>query len=82
MATVMEEIARRCEKQKIYNVEHGITPETVRKGISDILQSVFKKADHVTVKTGAEDMPNLVGKELKTHISRIEKKDETSCYQP
>ena len=74
MATVMEETTRRREKQKIYNVEHGITPETIRKGISDILQSVFEKADHVTVKTGAEDMPNLAGKELKMHISRIEKK--------
>ncbi|MFH1159133.1 MAG: excinuclease ABC subunit UvrB [Pseudomonadota bacterium] len=74
MAYAIEETGRRREKQKIYNAGHGITPETIRKGISDILQSIFEKADHVTVKTGADDLPHLEGKELKAYIDGLEKK--------
>ncbi|TAL39974.1 MAG: hypothetical protein EPN97_01450, partial [Alphaproteobacteria bacterium] len=34
----------------------------------------FEKADHVTVQTGDDDTPHLVGKDLKSHIAHLEKK--------
>jgi len=70
----ISETNRRREKQKIYNTEYGITPASIKKNISDILQSVFEKSDHVTVRTGKDSAEPLIGNNLKTHLVALEKK--------
>jgi len=73
MREAMRETDRRREKQQRYNVENGITPESIRKGISDILESVYER-DHMTVDTGDEETRHLVGKDLATYIRELEKR--------
>ncbi|MDP2205611.1 MAG: excinuclease ABC subunit UvrB [Alphaproteobacteria bacterium] len=69
----IDETARRREKQKTYNAEHGITPESIKKKISDVLASVFDKADRVNVPI-IDDLPHMVGNNLKAHLTHLEKK--------
>jgi excinuclease ABC subunit B len=69
----LEETERRRTKQRAYNEAHGITPESVKKTISDVMQSVYEQ-DYVTVDVGAAGETQLVGKDLKSVIAALDKK--------
>ncbi|MEH3106093.1 MAG: excinuclease ABC subunit UvrB [Sphingomonas fennica] len=72
MERAMRETERRREKQEAYNLEHGITPETIRRQITDIVSHLASK-DQVTVETGIEERPHMVGHNLRAYIEDLEK---------
>lgn len=72
MERAISETDRRRAKQLAYNQEHGITPETVKKNIGDIIAHVAS-GDQVTVEI--EDGPqHMVGHNLRAYIEELEKK--------
>ena len=73
MQYAIDETKRRRDKQTAWNKDNGITPETIKKDITDILDSVYEKADRVTVKAGSKDA-SLHGKDIPTIIAELETK--------
>jgi excinuclease ABC subunit B len=70
----VEETARRRERQMAWNEAHGITPQSVRKQISDIVGSVFEQ-DYVTVAPDRETGVNeFVGQDGAATLAALEKR--------
>jgi excinuclease ABC subunit B len=73
MERAMRETDRRREKQHAYNVEHGITPESIKRDIHNIVADTSNR-DGVLVEIDAEGANNLVGHNLRAYIEELEKK--------
>jgi excinuclease ABC subunit B len=74
LRAAIEETDRRRSKQQTWNEAHGITPQSVKKHIGKVLQSVFEQ-DYVTVAPVADSgVAEFVGKDLKASIAELEKR--------
>ncbi len=78
MAAALEETNRRRGVQEIYNQEHGITPETIRSTIKDVLASVYE-ADYVTVPLAAEEQMPYLTERPEAAIKRLKKEMQAAA---
>jgi excinuclease ABC subunit B len=70
----IEETDRRRAKQSAWNEAHGITPQSIKRQIGNVLASVFEQ-DYVTVAPIADSgVKEFVGKDLKSSIAELEKR--------
>ncbi|MEI6127360.1 MAG: excinuclease ABC subunit UvrB [Pseudomonadota bacterium] len=76
----IRETERRRKSQKAFNKKNGITPESIKKNITDIMSTVYEK-DYVTIPLAAEsrapyaskkDIPRLI-KKLKKEMLEASK---------
>jgi excinuclease ABC subunit B len=74
MERALAETNRRREKQVAYNLANGITPQSIKSNIKQIVDSVYEK-DHVTISIGkGKDGKELlqVGANLKAVLKDLE----------
>ncbi len=80
MERAMAETARRREKQHAYNLAHGITPESVKRDIADILDSPYEKGDRVTITAGvAEAAKPFLGSNFQATLKDLETRMRTAA---
>jgi excinuclease ABC subunit B len=71
MRTALGETDRRRTRQAAYNAEHGITPESIRRSIRDVLRSVEER-DYYTVEAEAPDEEFESAEALAEAVKRLE----------
>ena len=70
MERALNETNRRRDKQIAYNEEHGITPETVKKNVEDVLAGLYKGDVDMNRVTAKVDKP-LHGANLEAHLDGL-----------
>lgn len=72
------ETNRRRERQMAYNEANGITPQSIVKGIANIIETAYEK-DYFTVDTGVAGKTEYVGHNLRAVITDMSKKMHTAA---
>ncbi|MDA8586392.1 excinuclease ABC subunit UvrB [Rhodobacteraceae bacterium] len=70
MERALGETNRRREKQEAYNIEHGITPLTIKKNVEDVLSGLYQGDTDMARVTAQVDKP-MVGENLATHLDAL-----------
>ncbi|HUD28633.1 MAG TPA: excinuclease ABC subunit UvrB [Novosphingobium sp.] len=78
MERAIAETDRRRARQEEYNLEHGITPQTIKRRIADIVADTASR-DGVVIDLEDDTTNNLVGHNLRAYIEDLEKRMRTAA---
>ncbi|MBR6536106.1 MAG: excinuclease ABC subunit UvrB [Lachnospiraceae bacterium] len=79
MRKALSETERRRAIQQAYNEEHGITPQTIKKAVRELI-TISKKAEEIT--QGIEkDMESMSKKELQALEKKLQKQMNTAAAE-
>jgi len=79
MKKAISETERRRGIQQAYNEEHGITPQTIKKAVRELI-TISKKAEEIT--QGIEkDMESMSKKELQALEKKLQKQMNTAAAE-
>mgnify|MGYP005673865607 FL=1 len=73
MTKAIDETKRRRNIQEQFNKKNNITPTSIKRDISDILESIYEN-DRVNVELLESEEKHLVGNNLKKHLEDLKKK--------
>jgi excinuclease ABC subunit B len=74
LKAALEETERRRTIQMAYNEAHGITPQSIRKNIAQVMDSVYEK-DHYTVDTRkVTGIPEFTGTDIDQYMDMLRKR--------
>ncbi|HOV80771.1 MAG TPA: excinuclease ABC subunit UvrB [Bacillota bacterium] len=81
MARAIRETERRRKIQMEYNVRHGITPETIRKAVRDVIEATKAAEPRAVYDIGAGPGKKMNRSQLKKYIASLEKEMRDSARQ-
>ncbi|WP_423202752.1 excinuclease ABC subunit UvrB [Legionella yabuuchiae] len=73
MERAIEETKRRRDKQMAYNEAHGITPQTIKKAVTDIMEATPGKGRKYAIKEQTSTYERLEPEQLAKRIKVLEK---------
>ncbi len=73
MTRAIGETERRRRKQIEYNERNGITPETIRKNVADVMAGVYEGDTDERRVTATVKQPLLIGANLERHLKALRK---------
>ncbi|MFO7856123.1 MAG: excinuclease ABC subunit UvrB [Paracoccaceae bacterium] len=73
MERAIRETDRRREKQVAYNEAHGITPQTIRKNVADVLEGVWQGDTDLSRVTAKIEKGPKPGANLQAHLEKLRK---------
>lgn len=80
MNRAISETARRREIQNRYNEEHGITPQTIKKKVRDLI-SISKKVDKEMYNMNDKELESMSKKELEAVSKKLTKEMHTAAAE-
>ncbi|MGN8645389.1 excinuclease ABC subunit UvrB [Gracilibacillus sp. HCP3S3_G5_1] len=72
MQTAIDETYRRREKQQAYNEKHGIVPQTINKGVRDVIRATMAAEEEAPYDSKAKQLSEMTKKEKQELIEKME----------